>query len=321
LQINLGERIFVISAAAALCGGGAVREGRVYQVGLVDEFKSGDRIRVCREALEAKMARASIGRSRILLVDGSLVANLAAEPRFSAAIPGYRQSLSRSLWREAVRELIEASGREGLRVITADPRRKEELLEAGARILSLEGGNPYEDRRLYMLLSMMERVEQAASILTLLREGEERGIPIASVSKTSSSRMALCSERPDLVEIQARTREPGYLRPRPVSLPLTGVVREVARELGVEESVEYVLTYARLARGAAPLKIEIFGAREGEVEDLLEALGSSSVSGYPYPLRRAHELSVVSRRDLEAVVRMLELARAESGREALGVVW
>ena len=77
--------------------------------------------------------------------------------------------------------------------------------------------------------------------------------------------------------------------------------------------------YARLSDHSPCLRVEVPGEmKEGGQKDVVDVLGGSSVDGYPYELRIAHESCVVSNGDMERLVDMLGLTGETGGREVLG---
>ena len=55
---------------------------------------------------------------------------------------------------------------------------------------------------------------------------------------------------------------------------------------------------------------------EREIRELLSKLAGVSVDGYPYPLRKAHKLVVISARHMERFAASLGIS-ARTGREVL----
>jgi len=77
--------------------------------------------------------------------------------------------------------------------------------------------------------------------------------------------------------------------------------------------------YVRLSDHSPCLRVEVPGEmKEGGQKEVVDVLGSSSVDGYPYELRIAHESCVVSNKDMERLVDMLGLTGEIGGREVVG---
>ena len=326
-EANLGQKVFAVSSAAAVFKAGSKPEElRVYQVGVIDFFKAEDRVRIYRETLEARIAAyvAITGRARLILLDGSIEANLIAEPVFKAVVPGRYAGLDNDEGEDILREFEKIMRgiplHSILRVVTASPAVQKEVEEAAYRVVGEEDEGEY--RKPLLAVSAMERLEQGVSITALISAAKASGITLVSVAKRSSARSHFQSMRPDIALVQRFTRGPGYTKPRIQDVPVSGyILRAASRLLGEDVEGNIVLTtlYARLADGAAPLRIELIGTpTQGEIENLLETLAGISVWGYPYPLRRAHELAKIGRADLEAGLRAIGFLPEMTGREALG---
>ena len=79
------------------------------------------------------------------------------------------------------------------------------------------------------------------------------------------------------------------------------------------------ISYLRLARDSPCIKLEIPGSAEkGDIERLMDTLGSDSVGGYPYVLRLAHEKGKVTHEEMGKIARLLGLEVEFGGREVLG---
>jgi hypothetical protein len=77
--------------------------------------------------------------------------------------------------------------------------------------------------------------------------------------------------------------------------------------------------YTRVADFTPCLRIEVPGKLDDqEVRGLVDVLSTSSVSGYPYELRIAHERCKVSNEDMERLANILGLNIETGGREVLG---
>ncbi len=327
VQVGLGQKIFVLSGAGAFSGEKFV-EHRTYQVGVVDLFKAEDRIRIYRETLEAKTTYFLIRSLRpdVVLLDGSIDVLLSHEPLFYAAVPVRREELPERARERIVKNFLDLCSKkrclESLEVITADPGAEEEKLAIAGDLIELaEGGGLLGDRRTSLAISMVERLEQGASVLKMIGEALETGSTMVGVSKTSSSRILAGAGIPDLTLVHWLTRGEGYTEPRSFPLSVHPSMEEVARGVGLRlpANLELTVTYVRFSRGITPVKLEVLSDGGGpDLEDVLAVLDGVSVSGYPYPLRRAHELAKVTRDHVRAVISVLDLLPDSTGREALG---
>lgn len=77
--------------------------------------------------------------------------------------------------------------------------------------------------------------------------------------------------------------------------------------------------YTRLADFTPCLRIEVPGKQDDqEVRGSVDVLSASSISGYPYELRIAHERCKVSNGDMHRLANILGLSIETGGREVLG---
>jgi hypothetical protein len=118
-------------------------------------------------------------------------------------------------------------------------------------------------------------------------------------------------------------REPHFIEPLYIEKP-----SDLPRPLKSldPEDMEYVkpllpitVTYVVFSRGAPPYQLTLSGKLSPEeLSDVLGALLPYSTTGYPDPLRVAHNLCRVSAQEFRAVAAKLGLTRIPTGRELLG---
>ncbi len=79
-------------------------------------------------------------------------------------------------------------------------------------------------------------------------------------------------------------------------------------------------TYVRLSDSTPLIKLEILGDghTESEVKDILNMLAKTSVGGYPYALKLAHNNCKISSNELAKMVSLLGLSNEIGSREVLG---
>lgn len=130
------------------------------------------------------------------------------------------------------------------------------------------------------------------------REKDEGGVLF--VSKTSYSNVTLDGGLGDMFYYNRVSSRPGFSKPY---LDRSGVT----------------ISYVRLADYSPCIRLEVPGEVKSEgVEELMRVLGESSVDGYPYVLRLAHERGKVSREEMEKLANLLGLNTEIGGREVLG---
>ncbi|MEM2154509.1 MAG: DNA double-strand break repair nuclease NurA [Nitrososphaeria archaeon] len=123
---------------------------------------------------------------------------------------------------------------------------------------------------------------------------------LAFISKTSSSNTIFGGFLGDMFYFNHASLSTGYSEP-------------------YYDNVGVSIFYARLAEGTPCIRIEVPGKLDcSEAEKLLDMFKASSVSGYPYVLRLAHEQCKVSLEDLERLANILGLNVEIGGREVLG---
>ena len=120
------------------------------------------------------------------------------------------------------------------------------------------------------------------------------------LSKTSFSNIVLKGDMGDMFYYNRISSRPGYSQP---SLDKSGVS----------------ISYVRLSEYSPCIKLEVPGeVKDSEVETMLSVLSDSSVDGYPYVLRLAHETGKISRLDMERLASFLGLNSEIGGRDVLG---
>ena len=120
------------------------------------------------------------------------------------------------------------------------------------------------------------------------------------VSMKSYSNLALRGSLGDMFYFNRISAKAGFSRP-------------VVDRSGV------TVSYVRLAEDAPCLKLEIPGtAVEDDVRKLMRLMRGTSVDGYPYVLRLAHERGKISRDEMRSVANLLGLEVEIGGRQVLG---
>ncbi len=305
--LTLGQVIFVTSASLFMRDSEPV-VARKYQIGVMDDFHYRDRVASCRETMEVKMALRSLDlRPEIVLMDGSFLAmasrGLWATP-YGWKVPHHMRRILM-----AVESSLGVGLTGGLISITHQidtARRLEELVRS---LLEEEKGTPPDKDEIRRAVAFVERYESLLSLNRLLSQGERVLIAIA---KRSGSRSYFNHRLPDMELVRRYTgQEPGYLAPKVLELRFPDYS-------GIGRGYKITLTYARLERGTNPLRIEIVGeVSDQRLEEILGSLAGFSVKGYPYHLRRVHELTKVGRDLMMHLAKNLMMPEI-SGRERLG---
>ncbi|MEO0141343.1 MAG: DNA double-strand break repair nuclease NurA [candidate division WOR-3 bacterium] len=162
-----------------------------------------------------------------------------------------------------------------------------------------------EDRRFSVgILMALCRKEYLATLIGLLDGNANRMVGIAKTSEECT----IIEGFPDIYVLSVGTRAPGFTEPKPVELP---------KDEGLPE-LPCSFFYARLEEGYGVMRLEVFAEPEKvDPPRLLSVLLGASVSGYPYPLAKAHHMCSLS---FSSLYKYLGLAGGRwepSGREAL----
>lgn len=168
------------------------------------------------------------------------------------------------------------------------------------RAFSLE-----EDRRFAVgILMALARQEYLLALKGLLARNAERMVGIAKTSADCS----ILDGIPDIYLLSLKTRASGFTEPKPVNMPQ-------------EEGLPMLACssfYARLEEGYGVMKVEVFSEPEAvDPPAILARLLATSVSGYPYPLSKAHNLCSLSFSALEKYLGLAGGKHEPSGREGL----
>jgi hypothetical protein len=147
------------------------------------------------------------------------------------------------------------------------------------------------------------------------------------ISKNSNSKDLLGLVKGDIYYFERYTDfESGYSKPLDLSmsknLGVATVVKQFRkyskRVLGTELTIG--LTYVRFDSFSRVYRVEIVVEPGEDIETrvryIINALSDTNISGYPYPLARAHNLAKVGNRDVERVAILLGVAKDPRDREA-----
>lgn len=131
--------------------------------------------------------------------------------------------------------------------------------------------------------------EQRTYVFHLLSNHKDKAVWI---SKRSRGNNIFGTDYPDEVVLETLTEDCGYTKPRP---------------LKVNMPVTFSYSYVRLEKGEKILRLEFFGGEE-RLREILSALRSTQIKGYPIQLVQAHmkaRFSKADRRRLESLLRPL----------------
>lgn len=128
---------------------------------------------------------------------------------------------------------------------------------------------------------------------------------IAKTSNTNVQFSDLGSQAGDIFYYNHATKTPGFSR------------IFVDREFGKDKAISSI--YARLSDSTPLIKIELLGDShtDDEVKSILDKLYKTSVSGYPYALKLAHNNCKISGADLTKLVSLYGISNEIGSREVL----
>ena len=128
---------------------------------------------------------------------------------------------------------------------------------------------------------------------------------IAKTSNTNVQFSDLGSQAGDIFYYNHATKTPGFSK------------IFVDREFGKDKAISSI--YARLSDSTPLIKIELFGDShtEDEVKSILDKLYKTSVGGYPYALKLAHNNCKISGSDLTKLVSLYGISNEIGSREVL----
>ncbi len=305
--LTLGQVIYVASASLFMKDD-EVKRARKYQVGVMDDFHHRERVSFCRETMEIKMALRSLDfNPDIVLMDGSFLASvdrgLLATP-YGQKVPYYMRKILMKVESYVGRDLTE--GFSSLTHLMDFSTSIESLIES---ILRDELGRDPKGDEIMRAKAFIERYEKLVSLDRLLRES--RAVLVA-VAKRSGSRSYFNARVPDMEVIRRCSGpDPGLLVPKITYLTFPDFS-------GIENSYPISVTYAKLEKGANPLRIEVVGEVDlDELSSIVSALARYSVRGYPYHLRIAHEMTKIGKEMMAHLAKNLMIPEI-SGREILG---
>lgn len=310
--INQGQVIFVASSAL-FERGDVMRKARKYQVGVLEDLAHSERISNCREIMELKMALRAVELSspEFVLLDGSLEALIKRDNWVTPFGARYREQSVRRFLDKLLSGISEAGIKltEDFAPVTLNPEYGkviDAIVEDSYR--SEFGESPRRDEFMRARV-FLERCEMIHSLHELLSKSRN----LVAIAKRSSSHTYFESEIPD-IEVVRRffgTME-GFLRPKEIELNSPSYY-------GIDARYPLTLTYARLERGANPLRVEVVGHHdEGSLARIMGSLACSSIRGYPYHLRIVHEMAKVKWREMVYLMRNLRVIDWVTGREFLG---
>ena len=310
--INQGQVVFLVSSSL-IERGESVKRARKYQAGILDDMGHIERISTCRETMEVKMALRTVESldPELLLLDGSLEALV---NRDIWATPfGARYGVQPIRW--FLEELLIGFNEMGLDVtsgfnsLTLSHSNSEDIDHVIVEYYRTRVGRDPRRDELLRARIFLERYEMLVSLNKLLNKSRR----LIAISKRSGSRIYFRSRAPDIEIVRRRfSLKEGYLRPISAEL-------RFPEYYVIESSYPITVTYAKLERYANPLRIEVLGEHdESSVGRMLSSLAKSSVRGYPYHLRIAHEMAKIGRGELSYLLRNLGLVDWTSGREVLG---
>jgi NurA-like 5'-3' nuclease len=159
----------------------------------------------------------------------------------------------------------------------------------------------------------LEFIENLVTLKSLLKFKEK----IVSISKSSKRGDIFNLNVPDIAVFNTMTKEEGRTAPEYIKITKR-VKRNFIFSSSFFRSLEFSFIYSRLETRKNVLKIEFpYRISEEKVQDILSVLKRYCIEGYPYQLTKAHRDVVISRKNMELLVKQYGLFD-KTGREMLG---
>jgi len=152
----------------------------------------------------------------------------------------------------------------------------------------------------------MTRQSELDSILVKTMKKNDNVFFISKTSNTKKQFEHLGSLAGDIFYYNHVTKNPGFSK------------LFVEKKYGANKTI--ASTFVRLSDSTPIIKIEFLGAdrSEDEIKSILNKLYKSSVGGYPYALKLAHNNCKISDRELAKMISLLGLSNEIGSREVLG---
>jgi len=279
--------VFYVANAVALVFDEEVLEFKYSDVDLLYPFRKVEsRISLYRSILEVKASLEALKRADmdVFLIDGSIFSDLVA------------QKMPVELKKEEREEMIEMLP---------------ELEEVRAPIASKKLADKIRGEKRLEKIMYLEYLEYLSALQMLIEEGRDK---LVGISKTSSG-AELGEDIPDIAVYEEATSSAGFsklfITPLNTRFP-------VYEEFFGSTASMFTKCYARLEDKKGVVMVDFpRQMEEEEIEQVLNAIRGTSVTGYPYPLRRAHRQVVITNRDILRFSRALGITE-KTGREVLG---
>jgi NurA-like 5'-3' nuclease len=274
--------VFYAVNALALVFDEGVEEYKYSDVDLLYPYRKVDsRVSLYRAILEMKASLKAIDRADIFLIDGSIFSGLVTS------------KISEGLNKEERDEVMD---------LLSDLEKIDSPIASKKISEKIKG-----DRRVEKIV-FLEYLEYLSTMQMLIEKGHHK---LIGISKTSS-RAELREGMPDMAVYEEVTSISGFSKPL-----LTPMTKSFPLYQEFFRNFVFTTCYARLEDRKGVLMVEFpREVGEKEIERLLGSIRLTSVMGYPYPLRRAHQKVVISGRDIQRFSAALGITE-KTGREVL----
>lgn len=276
--------VFYAVNAVALVFDGEVLEYGYSDIDLLYPFRKVEsRVSLYRSILEVKASLKALEKTDVFLIDGSILSDLVA------------LKMPEGLDKKEKKEVIELLP---------------ELGEVNAPLASKEFADKIRGEKRLEKILFLEYLEYLDAVQVLIEKGRDK---LVGISKTSS-RAELGEGMPDMAVYEEATSAAGYSQairtPLNKRFPVYGEVFSSLVPM-------FTTCYARLEDKKGVLMVDFpRDVKEREIEKILNVIRSTSVMGYPYPLRRAHREVVITDKDIRRFSRALGITE-KTGREVL----
>ncbi len=292
----LGYTVYAIASSSSLFYGGKIVNGWESYIVDVDILKpqefSESRLTMLMGIIEAKEAIRAIrdGKTDYILLDGSFIGNVIRPAVFSFELS------------TAEKEKLHKMFEELKKYFSTDKISSKSFHEKIYK--------DFEKRKFPAACGYLEYLEYLYSQSELILNFRDK---IISISKTSTSRLyEFESILPDIAVLNKLNLEPGYSKPLTVKMD-----REIKRGFpeifeDIFRKLELKVSYVKFREFGNVYKVET----ALEPERIMDILEPYIVSGYPYPLKKAHDDVKISKDDMETVISILS-TKGKTGREGV----
>jgi len=170
-----------------------------------------------------------------------------------------------------------------------------------------------EDYNIFLALEYSEYLTLLKEILSKYKDR------VLSIAKRSESNILFKKSIPDAALLESLTQKPGFIIVNSNSHKISYNAKwRTLLYWEFFKSLPMTISLGRLSLNGPILKMEVpLDASLDQISFYWSVLHRHSVNGYPYPLRLAHNISKIKKRDIRTIAKVLGLYWEKTGREFL----